>query len=59
MAYQRGFSRSTGSELLVGEAERTKPYMCCGRTYCKQNCLKVSFNPDPTLNYADVKPEQY
>lgn len=59
MACQRGFSRSLGSELLVGEAERTKTYMSCAEHLAnRQTCLKESFNPDPTSNYVDVKPEQ-
>lgn len=59
MACQRGFSRSLGSELLVGEAERTKTYMSCAEHLVnRQTCLKESFNPDPTSNYVDVKPEQ-
>lgn len=60
MACQRGFSRSLGSELLVGEAERTKPYMSCVEHLVnRQNCLKEGFIPNPTFNYADVKPEQH
>lgn len=59
MACQRGFSRSLGSELLVRKAETTKPRMSCVEYLVnRQTWLKESFNPDPTLNYADVKPEQ-
>lgn len=59
MACQRCFSRSLGSELPVEKAERTKPYMSCVEHLVnRQICPKQSFNPDPTLNYADVKPEQ-